>query len=704
MNSISVDALDKMIDGLGKIAQSQKNNEELIIAVGYLVSRLNEIKNNQQTGDVNLTEDAVDEFRRFFSIRSAYASFSKTKTFPLTPLVDPLIIALLKPNEKSKGIYSSSYLSTNEKMLGEMIAELINKQKTQKKEDKNVGIELQNSSQPTNYYSLAVNAFSNEESLKALAVQLEHTLKKYQGEYLIHFVVGRKYNKVLSALIQEDPALTNLVDSRGNSPLFIAVDNNNIEALDLLIKAGADPTQKRKDNLSFQEWAAKEKHQAALIALLKNGKSPLFEKGKTLPHVAIDNNWQNTLKIVSENKYWDINAVDEYGETPLTRSILNNNPELCQILIDNGADVNKANRWQNTPLSLYAFFSGNKNCAPMIQNLLAVKDIDVDKKTNQGKTAFEWALTPQNNFFNEAALLLLFQRSHVDWSMKLNYRNLLQFAVFFGFTSLVKYILSQKKINIDDYDGGGVTALTSAVVQGHPDVVLALIEAGADVNKANSSSHTILSLYASYPEKTNSLEIITTLLSRSDINVHQITFGGKTALEWAIEKNHQKAVIAFIHSGKAFTQGSRYTPESLKKIAIEKNWRGVEIALPNFKNESSRVWNIVNDLNERQKPNEVKNKSSRVSNIVNDRNERQNPNEVLESVNELKEGQKLLKKMIEQQGQMIKRQGQMIDQLQKMLSNSKTDKKLSFAYNVGIVDIPPEEQKQEEKKMLQNGL
>jgi hypothetical protein len=82
----------------------------------------------------------------------------------------------------------------------------------------------------------------------------------------------------------------------------------------------------------------------------------------------------------------DINKTDKYGETPLHRVVYNGRTEIARMLIKVGADVNIPNRHGQTPL-YWAACDGHTEIAKM---LIEAK-VDVNKADEYGCTPLYWA-------------------------------------------------------------------------------------------------------------------------------------------------------------------------------------------------------------------------------------------------------------------------------------------------------------------------
>ncbi len=69
-----------------------------------------------------------------------------------------------------------------------------------------------------------------------------------KDETLLHFAVLREDEKLLSTLLSLNKIEINSPDQNGNTPLHLAIKKEKM--VELLLKNGADPTLKNKENLS----------------------------------------------------------------------------------------------------------------------------------------------------------------------------------------------------------------------------------------------------------------------------------------------------------------------------------------------------------------------------------------------------------------------------------------------------------------------
>lgn len=153
----------------------------------------------------------------------------------------------------------------------------------------------------------------------------------------------------LRTLLQNNPSLDlNIQDRHGNTALHIACCSHQDECIQLLIKAGADPSIKNNEGMS------------------------LLHRINLTP---------NTMKILLEAKC-SIDESDPYGDTPLHYNCFSGNIEAVKLLIEYGANPFSVNNRKMTPLddaisikqtSLY----DNRNLDEIIAYLKSFMEVDI---------------------------------------------------------------------------------------------------------------------------------------------------------------------------------------------------------------------------------------------------------------------------------------------------------------------------------------
>jgi len=117
-----------------------------------------------------------------------------------------------------------------------------------------------------------------------------------------------------------------------------------------------------------------------LEKLLARGLDPNTpnEKGVAGLLVAIQSASPKAAMVLAKHSQTNLNAQNQLGETPLMLAAINNQLELAKVLIDRGADINKAG-W--TPLH-YAATRGHRE----MMRLLLDNDAYIDSESANGTT------------------------------------------------------------------------------------------------------------------------------------------------------------------------------------------------------------------------------------------------------------------------------------------------------------------------------
>ena len=153
----------------------------------------------------------------------------------------------------------------------------------------------------------------------------------------------------------------NAANENGWTPLMVAASRGNLEAIDLLLAAGADPgpAAPTRDVSGFTALmaAAYYGHPEAAAALLQAGAEP----GAT------------------DNHY--------YGETALMLAVKRGDFQTVKVLLDGGADAGAANRAGVTALMYAASYGRLK-----IIKLLLAAGADAGVRDHSGLDALRWSV------------------------------------------------------------------------------------------------------------------------------------------------------------------------------------------------------------------------------------------------------------------------------------------------------------------------
>ena len=182
-----------------------------------------------------------------------------------------------------------------------------------------------------------------------------------------------------------------------------------------------------------------------------------------------------------------------------------------QLLLDHGANIEERNYY-----GLTALHRASEEGRLQVVKLLLGRGADLNAMDCDGGRALEKAA--QQGHGRTVALL-------AAWGAQLSYRDamgctLLMRAAEWGWIEVMHSLLQDGKVDVNDSDLFGETALLKAAKQGRRNVVDALIRYGADISAKCSDGHTLLT-WAIRNHWSNLLHLILTSASftKNDLNV-----------------------------------------------------------------------------------------------------------------------------------------------------------------------------------------
>lgn len=334
----------------------------------------------------------------------------------------------------------------------------------------------------------------------------------------IYWAVVNSKPEIVSFLIEKGAKVQNAgeIESFGN---ILSVSSGNFLIF-----------QEKEEYLENPIIEEKDKINSALITetLLKNGATNLIESkdknGYTPVATSSIYGFNDTVKKLVEYKA-NINIQDKNGLTPLIYAIEQDNKELANFLIENGADLNMAEKeYDRTPI----FFSiENKNTN--ITEILISKGANVNAVDKNGVTPLNIAIKEDGNI------------------------------------DIIK-LLVKNKADLNILTEEGDSLIEYAINKNDTDMIQTLVEGGVNLNVAGISSNTPLMTAVS-----KSLEnIVRIFLTKNDINLNAINRNWNTALHMAAKNGNTVIIKMLIDKGANVDARNKqgYTP---LHTAVENN-------------------------------------------------------------------------------------------------------------------------------------
>lgn len=249
------------------------------------------------------------------------------------------------------------------------------------------------------------------------------------------------------------------------------------------------------------------------------------------------------------DKKADITQSDYNGETPIIHAARNGNTTMMKVLIDRGANLEQRkapNGDLKETVLMNAVKSGNLES---VKYLIEEGKVKMDEKTQNAKTAFLFACENGNL---DIVNYLFYKGADMNNKDSDGFTGLM-LASSTSKLDIVKFLIGERNVNIDDFNNQGNTALMVAADNGATDIVQYLISNGADVN-ANmdrTTGHTALMGAAAGGHK----DIVNILLANgANVNaqVGQNSSNeeeGRTALMYAVESSNTEIVEMLLAKG-----------------------------------------------------------------------------------------------------------------------------------------------------------
>ncbi|KAF7956242.1 hypothetical protein EAE96_005162 [Botrytis aclada] len=293
-------------------------------------------------------------------------------------------------------------------------------------------------------------------------------------------------------------------DDNGFSMLCLVVVYEQRKIVELLIdhKAGIEK-QSGPDSRTPLSWAAGDGN-LEIIKLLLRKKASLEAKDTKdrtpLVWAVISGQLEAVKAFLAEGN------IESYDTTPLLfQAVYDENPKIVQLLLANGAKIDKKGWFGRTPL-FRAIYDENS----AIVQLLLWGDADVKIVADNGRTPLFQAVCNQN-------------------------------------TSIINLLLNARaNITIDVMDDDGRTPLSRAIYMENPEIVHVLLERGADVRRHTIYGKTLLQESA----ECSTEEILNDMLSH-DAGITEVDIQGRNVFHISCDRGRTSMLKTLIHKYQA---------------------------------------------------------------------------------------------------------------------------------------------------------
>jgi ankyrin repeat protein len=388
----------------------------------------------------------------------------------------------------------------------------------------------------------------------------------------------------------EKNATIDIINNRGETALSLAARNGYTTAVEFLLANGADAMVNDYNQWSALEWAVIGGFNNVIEVLLKHivkndmegdhlskslrlaaevGSNEavqlLLESGadieckdylgNTALACAVSEGHEGTVRVLLENGA-NANMVDDADCRPLHSAI--QHESIARLLLENGAEVNAISYRQQNAL-LWCALDGSEE----VLKILLQRGADIHAQDKYGVTALHATALK-----GREAMAHLLLENHADPNKQDNdHWTPLHAAIFAGHDGLVRLLLPKVEDGLQivadmtsRMKDARIRAKTSELVdiksQGNTVVtgfhgaifqvprLLALLEAGADIDAEDISGHTALTLASGI-----GLEDCVRLLLENGADVNKADRSGRMPLHWAVAWGSENIVKMLIEYG-----------------------------------------------------------------------------------------------------------------------------------------------------------
>ena len=348
----------------------------------------------------------------------------------------------------------------------------------------------------------------------------------------------QKGNTAAMSVFLSSGANPNIPDEKGNTLLHIAMENNiSADTVQIVIDHGANVNATNKQNETPLVLASHNENVDAVNMLLKVGADTNISFNDTCLHHVLRRRCSKEMLQAIINHGAEINATDTNGRTALMIACAKGNSDAINTLLEAGADPKITDADGETCL----YYAVDGCCSKEVLQIIINHGADVNATNTNNVTALMTAYKKSN-----ADAICVFLNAGASRDVVVADRNIcFHDAVSRAFSKEVLQAMISHGSDVNSTNTNNVTPLMMACQKGNIDVISVLLTAGSNPNLANDDGDTWLHCCV---EVGCSKEVLEAIINHG-VDVNAANNINVTALMIACQKADIDAIGVLLNAG-----------------------------------------------------------------------------------------------------------------------------------------------------------